>query len=464
VARNIDAYCVGTSGADPGSGAITTRRIEIGRGLAPAIVHGAAELVPSANPYLLVCDRKSWEVVGAAVADAFLAAGLTVDRLFVIEKPDSPAVADRNTIGHLQALLDEQAYAAVLAVGAGTVNDIVKVATFQAALPYLCVATAPTTATYTAASAEIHAHGLVNTEHCHMPVAAYFDLDLMVAVPPALISAGVGDLIGRELAWADAQLAAALDGSTLAPQAQALVRSAHTLMAGRDGHIGRRDPDAVAALCEALALMGFAMSVADSAAPLIGAERLMGDYMAVVAAAQGETLDNGGTLAGVCALVSAAFYEQLGDLDPMEIEMDRLVMHHLPWTAYERTLQQRFVPYGVSEQVVPLAQRKYPSRHALRSRLGLLLETWSEVLGPITGSLASLSTLQSRLIAAQAPHTFQDLGLSPVQVRNAVLYAKDLRSHYTVLDLLDDLGLLETWVDVVLAPPVGILCAKPEEN
>ena len=47
--------------------------------------------------------------------------------------------------------------------------------------------------------------------------------------------------------------------------------------------------------------------------------------------------------------------------------------------------------------------------------------------------------------------TFADIGVSGRMARRALLYSRHIRSRYTVLDLLDELGLLAGWTGEILA-------------
>jgi hypothetical protein len=54
------------------------------------------------------------------------------------------------------------------------------------------------------------------------------------------------------------------------------------------------------------------------------------------------------------------------------------------------------------------------------------------------------------LLAAGAPTTVHELGISVEELRTAFLHAKDIRGRYTVLDFAHDLGVLEAMGEEVL--------------
>ena len=71
-----------------------------------------------------------------------------------------------------------------VAVGSGTLNDIVKRAAHECERPYMCVATAASMDGYTAFGASITKDGYKQTLTCPAPRAVLADLDVLTAAPP----------------------------------------------------------------------------------------------------------------------------------------------------------------------------------------------------------------------------------------------------------------------------------------
>src|SRR5690606_4192942 len=97
-----------------------------------------------------------------------------------------------------------------IAVGAGSINDLVKLAAHQCDRPYLAVATAASMDGYTAYGASITYRGSKQTFDCPAPKGVVADLDVMAAAPPVLNASGYADLIAKIPAGADWILADAL--------------------------------------------------------------------------------------------------------------------------------------------------------------------------------------------------------------------------------------------------------------
>src|SRR5690606_20122468 len=91
----------------------------------------------------------------------------------------------------------------VIAVGAGTINDLAKMVALQRGVPQLVFATAPSMNGYTSVSASITTDGLKRSYRTRTPVAAFFDLRVLANAPVRLIRAGLGDSACRATAQAD---------------------------------------------------------------------------------------------------------------------------------------------------------------------------------------------------------------------------------------------------------------------
>ena len=101
------------------------------------------------------------------------------------------------------------------------------------------------------------------------PVAVIVDLDLLKSTPPAMLSAGIGDILSNISAIADWELAHEATGETVDGVAVALARTAADTMLFHPGAV--QDDDFLIALAESLVLSGIAMTMCGSSRPCSGA-------------------------------------------------------------------------------------------------------------------------------------------------------------------------------------------------
>ncbi len=108
---------------------------------------------------------------------------------------------------------------ALVAVGSGTLNDLVKYASFLDGKPYVVIATAPSMNGYVSANASIADDaGYKHTLPAHSPLAVLADLSVLAAAPEALIQAGIGDTLCRSAVQADWLLSHLLMGTPYEPK------------------------------------------------------------------------------------------------------------------------------------------------------------------------------------------------------------------------------------------------------
>lgn len=156
-----------------------------------------------------------------------------------------------------------------VAVGSGTVNDLVKYAAHLSSKPYVVFATAPSMNGYASANASLIPQGeLKQSFAATAPKAIYMDLDILAAAPKRLRNAGIGDSICRATVQADCLLAYKLIGT---PD----YAGYFALMQRYEDEIF----ESTEALARTLIFSGVAMLLAGSSAPASGGEHMLAHYM-----------------------------------------------------------------------------------------------------------------------------------------------------------------------------------------
>lgn len=435
----------------PYAGRIRVASIVIGRGaLAEAATLFRAALPPGA--WLVVADANTAQVAGAAVARNLKAAGL--DPELVVLQPQHAGVslvADEDKVAEMVQRIrtSPRPVKAVIAVGAGTVTDIVKRSTFLAGIPYGAVATAPSMNGYTSPIAAILASGVKAVHEGHVPAAVLADLDILVQAPARMIQAGFGDLLAKPISNADWLLGHELTGSVYSPEVIKLVEQGYRLLAGVASRLPSRDPEAIGRLTASLLASGYGMAVAGTSAPASGGEHLISHYLDMTHYAFGESNDLHGCQVGVGTRVAAAIYDRLMAFDMAKLDVEARVHRLVPWAQYEQDLRRRF--RSLADSVIPEARDTYPTPERLRERLVALKARWPELKALLRPALRPAAAIVEDLSAAGCPSTFSEINVTPERGRRAIVDAKDIRGRYTILHFCWDLGVLHEWADGVLA-------------
>ena len=428
---------------------LATRLLRVGPDLVAAAPLLLRQVLP-AGPWLLVGDEATWQAAGAACAASCTRAG-------------QPFVAHRLTSPHGEALVADDAQVAALrqvwatttprpvalvAIGAGSVNDIAKMAAHQAGVPYAVIATASSMNGYTSAIAALLSHGVKTTQPCRPPVAVLGDLAVLAAAPARLIAAGYGDLLSRPVSNADWLLSHRLTGSVWSADTLTVIQAAEALLAGVAPGLRRRELAAVGALMASLLLSGAAMTLAGSSAPASGGEHLISHFLDMEHHALGTPHDLHGCQVGVATLTTAGLYEALLAWEPRTLDIAARVAAQPSWPVLADQLRRELGPLAAS--ILPHAEAAHADPATLRAHLEYLRAHWPELRAELASHLHPAAELRALLRQAGAPVRYRSLGATTARARRAILLARQVRHRYTILHLAAEVGQLSTWTRALL--------------
>jgi glycerol-1-phosphate dehydrogenase [NAD(P)+] len=431
-------------------GASDTEAVVIGSGAIGRVGDVFADTLGD-RPAIVVADGNTWDVAGQAVQERLAAGGRDVREPYVF--PAKPTLyADYDNITTLVGALREHD-ATPVAVGAGTLNDIVKRAAHELERPYLCVATAASMDGYTAFGAAITKEGYKQTMTCPAPRAVVADLDVLTRAPSPMTSAGYADLLAKIPAGADWIVADALEVEAIDPAVWALVQDPLRAATGRPAELHAGDPAAMEALIEGLVMSGLAMQAASSSRPASGAEHQFSHLWEMEGLGHDDDPPlSHGFKVGLGSISSSALYERVLARDLSAVDVDAAVAAWPAWEETERRVRRAHTTPGLDDAAVEETRAKDVDAGALRQRLTLLRERWPDLRERLTGQLLPAATLRDQLRAADSPTTPQDIGLAPDALRDTYRRAQMIRRRYTVLDLTNQAGILDACVEELFAP------------
>ncbi len=379
----------------------------------------------------------------AAAADellALLVPDLPADLQVLGARTDVP-VGDESHVTQVRERLDGT-YAAAIAVGAGTVTDLVKLASAQAGIPCGVVATAASMNGYTSAIAAIYADGLKRTLPATPPVWVVADLDVLAAAPRDLTVAGFADLMSKPSSTADWRASSLILGDYFCPFCAELAAHAEAACGAQAARIGQGDPEAVALLIAGLILSGISMAIAGSSSPASGGEHLISHVWDMRRLEDGRPHALHGAQAGLGTLMTAALWRLLRDVPRPDAARTEQVLRARPsWEAEARAIRERLG--SLAEPALAEYRAKRPQDGELRRRLDYLAATWHTFWHELDALQRGLDRIRARLDQAGAPTTVRAVGYDPDEARTAFRDARFIRSRYTVFDLATDLGVLE---------------------
>lgn len=423
---------------DPDGGppvAVPTRSVVIAETLAGSEADLVAAL--GLGPRLaLVADDNTYRVLGRRVAAA-LGGGCREIRL--AGRPH----ADAETAARLRN--DSAECDALIAVGAGTINDLCKYAAALAGKPYAVFATAPSMNGYTSVNAAITVDGLKKSLPAVAAAGVFVDLEVCAAAPERMIRSGLGDSLCRPTAQADWLLAHLLHDRPYRGAPFALLAEDEDGLFAESAALLRGDIAAMRRLARTLVLSGFGMTICGGSYPASQGEHLISHYVEMLAPPDWPESFHGEQIA-VTTLTMAALQERL-----LSGTAPRVTAERAPDAA---ALEAHFgAALGAACWQEFAAKRlDAAGAEALNERLAA---RWDEIRARIAAVTRPAAELHAVLARAGAPTGPADLGWSPDFYATAVRHAREIRNRYTFLDLAADGGALEDVAGLIAPAPAG---------
>jgi glycerol-1-phosphate dehydrogenase [NAD(P)+] len=338
-----------------------------------------------------------------------------------------------------------------VAVGAGTLNDIVKRAAHELERPYMVVATAASMDGYSSFGASLSQGGWKQTMTCPAPRAVVADLGVLQHAPPIMAAYGYGDLLGKVPAGADWQLADELGVEPIDPDVWALVQGPLRTSIGRPAALREGDREAIEALVDGLIMSGLAMQAHQSSRPASGAEHQFSHMWEM----EGHGRDDDPPLShgfkvGLGSIAVAALYERLLDRDLTALDIDARVAAWPSRGAVERAARDAH-PL-LAEVAVDQTAAKYVDGDELRRRLEVVRERWPAIRERLQSQLLPAAELRDMLDAAGCPTHPAHIKLDMDAFKDSYRRCQMIRSRYTVLDFAIEAGVFEDCVEELFAP------------
>ena len=416
-----------------------TRCLEIAGGLLQA-VPAIFQTQFGHRPAAIIADANTFPAAGRAVQAAFQSAGHPTIQPFIFTDPD--LYAQYKFIEQLRPWLSGHD-AIPIAVGSGTINDLVKLAAHDAGRQYLAVATAASMDGYTAFGASITHKGSKQTFDCPAPQAVVADLGVIAAAPPAMNAAGYADLLAKITAGADWICADALGIEPIDQTAWDLVQVPLRDALADPAGVRRGDQGALAKLTRGLMMGGFAMQWTKTSRPASGAEHQFSHLWDMQRHTHQGRVPSHGFKVAVGTIAIAELYQRILKLPLDQLDVNAAVAAWPDSATIEKTIITLLGQGELADKARLETSAKSIAPAALRDRLTRLRQTWPTLRQRLTDHLPTVADLRNMLKTAGAPTQPQDIGITPARLRESFHQAYLIRRRFTVLDLAAQTGIFD---------------------
>ena len=380
-----------------------------------------SEICSKYRNILMVADENTFFAAGEATVSAL--AGKHIKKVIFsgaeILVPNEAAIAE--------VTKNLESVDLIIGIGSGVIQDLCKYVSFYNNVPYMIVATAPSMDGYASNGAAMITDGMKVTYSAGLPAAIIADTAVLANAPMDMIKAGYGDIIGKFSALNDWKLSHCVNGEYFCNYIYDLTYSQIQTTLALAGGILSRDEKSIAALMEALVVIGILMSFAGSSRPASGSEHHLSHFFEITGILTGSDYFSHGIDVAYSTVITAKLREKLLE------------------SAFPQTIYR-----PAASEYAAIMEDLYKSSAKgcmeLQEKIGRYQNTTVQMYldkePEIRQILAEMPTAEE----IKKMLSLVDLDINEFyalygeeKIRNAIAYAKDLKDRYSVLWLYYDL-------------------------
>ena len=431
-----------------------TKACRLGPGVTEQVAELFGELFPAAKRALVVDDVNTKRVAGDRVIALLKSAGIEVSE-YTINPDGSWFHATYDKVEEVRDVIKAHLPVIPVAVGSGTINDLVKRGSEEAGVRYMVVGTAASMDGYTSSGAAVTKDGMKQTLPCRAPLGALVDSQVSAEAPREMTAAGYADLLAKIPAGADWILADAL-ASALPETEKHGCERIHSLawkcvqgplresLANPRG-VASGDEGEIRKLSEGLIMSAFAMQASGTSRPASGTEHQVSHYWEMEDLSfEGKPVSHGFKV-GIGTLISTATIDFLIEQDLAILDVEAAVAK---WPKTFAELAATFpAVYGNRPAHIRRAEgemaKKYSTLDELRRELGFIKANWPELSAKLKLQIMPFGEVVANLKAVGAPCEPEMIGVSRAKFRETYLGVQYMRNRYFSIDLVSRLGLMD---------------------
>jgi glycerol-1-phosphate dehydrogenase [NAD(P)+] len=372
----------------------------------------------------VVADTATYEAMGRRVVTALKARNPDI---ILLDHPH----ADMAGIATVRERL--KGFDSAVAVGSGTINDLVKYVTAEDGRRYCVFGTAASMNGYTSTTASITLEsGLKVSLPAQAPSGFFVDLGVSAAAPRRLAAAGFGDCLARSVAQVDWWLSHRIFGTVYSASAYAIEADDEQELNARAAGIGHGDVTAVGYLYRVLTLCGLGISFTGLSNHGSMGEHQISHYIDCFAGKRHPGTLHGQQV-GVASLTMARLQQKIlaSEVAPMvkatvidEADMERRMGSAIAAQCLAEFRKKAFTPQSAS---------------AFNERIANI---WPELRRELQAFVVPEAEMKRMLKEAGGALSAGDLGLDPAFYREAVIHSREMRNRFSMIDIAADGGWL----------------------
>ena len=328
----------------------------------------------------------------------------------------------------------------LIAVGSGVINDIGKILSATAKVPYVIVATAPSMDGYASATSSVALDGLKTSLPSKCADVIVGDLDILKNAPINMLQAGLGDMLAKYISIAEWKISNVINGEYYCETIAGLIKTALKRCVDNAKGLISRDEEAVKSVFEGLIIGGVAMALAGVSRPASGVEHYFSHVWDMRGLEFNTSVNLHGLQCAVATKIALGIYEDLIKTLPDKQKALKYASE-FDYTAWAKTLKE-FFGKG-ADAMIALEEKEFKySVNSHAKRLEVIIEKWDEIVAIIKQDMPTVKQIDDILNLIQAPKTVSEIGID-CDILITLKATKDIRDKYVLSRLLWDLGVLD---------------------
>jgi len=415
---------------------------------------GAVEDLPAVlaktgykKPFL-ISDTHTEAAAGRKVKEVLKKAGITFGETVLKSPSVGDLPADEKALGSVAMAFDTECDF-IISIGSGTINDLGRYFSYITGRQFMLVATAPSMDGLVSGVAPLITNNMKKTYNAQAPVALICDLDIMTQAPLKMLSAGAADILGKLNCLTDWRLSSIINGEYYCNTIRNIMGTAIDKTVSAMKTLNEKNDTDVTTLAEALTLSGMAMDFAGNSRPASGAEHHLSHYFEMQFLFDGKPAVLHGTKVGIGTVMTLRLYNELARSE--KPDFDKLVKDIPNRMSKDKWIEEMHRCYrDGAEAVISLEEKAGKNDPVkLEARLRNIEAHWDEIVA-LEATVPASKDIQASLKKLGAATVPADVDIDVRYVSDAVMYAKELRDRYTILQLLWDIDRLGDARDLLL--------------
>lgn len=327
--------------------------------------------------------------------------------------------ADEVSTAKLKELMDSD-IEVLIAVGGGTVHDIVRFCAGELKLPFISVPTAASCDGFCSNVAAMTWYGYKKTMACGAPDLVVADLNVISKAPWYLTATGIGDMLGKFVALADWRISNLVAGEAVCPVIYDIMNEALQKVWQNCLDMLDSSVEAYQQVTYGLLMSGLAMQMLGTSRPASGAEHHVSHFIEVepaILSAHSDALH--GEKVAVGTVIASREYHRLAQLENISVADYSPISKEKLHEIFGDKLFEAAVDENSKDCLAAVTPEK-------------LTEKWNDIRAIIAG-IPTAEQLLDKLTKLSAKRSLSDIGIAedklPLILENSPL----IRNRLTLM-------------------------------